>query len=1004
MSQQHRLPRGGRVNRTQPLSMNFDGRMLEGFAGDTLASTMLANGEAIVARSFKYHRPRGIYAAGVEEPNALVHMRSGAWREPNTLATMVEAYEGLVATGQNAWPNVRYDAAAVNQAGGPLLAAGFYYKTFVGPRRGTKFWMFCERFIRKAAGMGQPPVVADPDTYEKVNGHCDVLVVGAGPAGLAAALAAGRAGARVILAEQDRDLGGSFLSERAGGESDETLRELVDELVHLDNVRVLKRTTVFGAYDFGVFGAIERVGDHLHAPELFQPRQRYWQIRAKRCVIATGALERPMVFGGNDRPGVMLADAVRCYLNRYAVLPSWNVVVATNNNSAYACAMDLARAGAVVTLVDTRSEVPEALAAQLRSADAEVLAGQAVVSVHGSRRVRGVEVVSVDGGGRAVVGKGRTIPCGLVAVSGGWSPVLHLWSQRGQTPRFDAGKACFLPEADPDSAMRCAGAAAGVGTYSEALATGFDAGAGAARDVGLGGPIGEAPQLVDRRDEPDWTREPGDVWVFTAANGKPAGKAFVDLQHDVTLSDIDLAHREGFVSVEHLKRYTTTGMAADQGKLSNVTALARMAALRKLEIQDVGTTRFRPPYTPVTIGAIAGHRTGEHFHATRLSPLHAWHERNGAAFIQAGAWLRAWYYPRPGESVREAYIREAAHVRAHAGLVDVSTLGKIAVQGPDAGEFLDRIYVNGFSSLQIGRLRYGVMLRDDGFVFDDGTVARLGVHDYFVTTTTANAGKVLSKMEFLLETAWRELRVTVTSVSDAWATAALAGPKSRDVLGAVLDGEVDVSNAALPPAYFIEAAIAGVPVRVHRMSYSGELAYEIFVPAKSAVAVWEAIMVAGTSFDLQPYGTEAMGALRVEKGHIAGSEIDGRTTLRDLGLEGLASKRKPYVGSVLQNRPLLLDPARPTLVGLEIEGDQGARAGMLLFGTNVATEGQADGHVTSTTYSPALGKNIALALLAHGPQRHGERIKVVDFLSDTTLMARVVAPHFYDPEGERQNG
>jgi methylglutamate dehydrogenase subunit C len=1002
MSQPNRLATGGRIDRSKPISVTFDGRPLEAYAGDTLASAMLANGETIVARSFKYHRPRGVYAAGAEEPNALVHLRSGGRHEPNTLATMAEAYDGLEARGQNAWPDVRYDMAAINQLGAPFFAAGFYYKTFIGPGRGTKFWMRCEQLIRRAAGMGRAPSAPDPDIYEKVNAHCDVLVIGGGVAGLAAALAAGRSGARVILAELDRDLGGALLAEPVGSASDEFLARLVAELQSLINVRILRRTTVFGAYDGEVYGAIERVGDHLQRPEPYMPRQRYWQIRTRRAVLATGAIERPVVFGGNDRPGVMLADGVRIYLARYAVLPARRAVVATNNDSAYRCALDLVRAGASVILVDARAEVPDGWASRLRAAGCEVLAGHAVLAATGSRAVRGAVIASVDRQGRAN-GPQRQIACGLIAVSGGWSPTLHLASQRGDKPVYDAEKACFLPNVDAGVAFTCAGSVAGSGKVDAAVRSGFEAGQAAAAATGKSRASGDFPFVPEAIVEADWTRDPGPVWSFAKFDGATLGKAFVDLQHDVARTDIDLAHREGFVSVEHLKRYTTLGMAADQGKLSNVSGLARMAELEQRAIPDVGTTRFRPPYTPVAIGAIAGHRTAAHFHATRRTPLHGWHEANGAKFIEAGYWLRAWYYPRAGESLNAAYVREASHVRQHAGLVDVSTLGKIIVQGPDAATFLDRIYANGFSTLKIGRLRYGVMLRDDGFVFDDGTVGRLGENKYFVTTTTANDAAVLGFMEFLLQTAWQDLRVSVTSVTDQWAAMALAGPKSREVLVQAVTG-VDVSNAALPHAHLVETRIGGHDVRIHRMSYSGELAYEIFVPAKVAVVVWQAVMEAGRTCDLIPYGTEAMGALRIEKGHVAGPEIDGRTTLGDLGLEGLASRKKAFVGSVLRHRPLLVDPGRPALVGLEIDGGTGARAGALLFSANVPTTGHGEGHVTSTTYSPALGKPIALALLANGRGRHGERVRVVDFLSDTSLTAKVVSPHFYDPKGERQNG
>ncbi len=1097
-----RLETGGRIQRDRPITVYFDGHPLPAFEGDTLASALLANGQKVVARSFKFHRPRGVFGAGVEEPNALVQAGAGAWREPNTQATMIAAFDGLQCSSQNAWPNVRWDGGAVNQLGGPFLKAGFYYKTFIGPRAatrlgagaGTRFWMACERVIRKAAGMGTAPSRPDPDGYEKVVAYCDVLIVGAGPAGLAAAIEAAQGGAEVLLIEQDSQLGGCLLSEPVGRAGDRVLQALVDEVRQHENIKILTRTSVFGAYDCGVFGAVERVTDHKpRAGVRNKPRQRFWQVRARQGILATGAIERSLVFGGNDKPGVMLASALRAYLNRYAVLPAREGVILTTNDSAYLCAADLARAGAKVVVCDVRPQGPEGLADEVRRWGGEVLAGYGVTAVKGVRGVQSVVAEPVDAGGR-VTGPGRVIPCRVVGVSGGWSPTLHLWSQRGGKPVYDDKRHCFVPDSARFSDLRCVGGAAGDGDLRQTIC----AGAGAARlavdalsddaqandaypndahlndaqetktqasettslprDAASGHDfstevlaarndnernraeateqhyaVRDATQTIQTTEpapafafastpvfasimreitedagqgawQANWAIASAPVWAVQRCKGGVARSAFVDLQHDVTWADIALAFREGYVSVEHLKRYTTTGMAADQGKLSNVPALARMAALRQIDIGAAGTTTFRPPFAPVTIGAIAGRKTGHHFHPTRLSALHEWHQARGAKFIEAGLWLRPWYYPEKGEGLGDAYKREAAHVRAHCGMVDVSTLGKIMVQGPDALAFLNRIYANSFTTLKVGRLRYGVMLRDDGFVFDDGTVARLSETDFLVTTTTAHAGPVLAQMEFLLQTAWQDLRVTVTSVTDEWAAMALAGPKARAVLQAVVGSGVDVSNEALPQNAFVDARINRVAVRVHRMSFSGELAYEIFAPSGQAISVWEAVMVAGEHHQIKPYGVEAMGTLRIEKGHVSAPELDGRTTLRDLNLGGMAKKKQPYVGSVLSQRPLLLDPSRPSLVGLEIEGDMGARSGALLFGMNAEISGHGEGHVTSTTYSPALGKNIALGMLMNGQSRIGERIKIVDLMGAQELIARVVSQHFYDQQGERQNG
>ncbi|MEM9317872.1 MAG: sarcosine oxidase subunit alpha family protein [Pseudomonadota bacterium] len=995
-----RLPSGGRIDRTAHLKVTFDGRMLPAFQGDTLASAMLAEGVCVVGRSFKYHRPRGVFSAGVEEPGAMVHLRHGDRREPNVRATVTEAFDGLVATGQNAWPDVRFDIGAVSNVLSPFLSAGFYYKTFIGPLKdSTKFWMLCETFIRKAAGMGRGSYLSDPDRYEKRTLFCDVLVVGGGAAGLSAALAAGRAGADVVLVEQDTALGGAILSDPVGGASDKWLTAVRAELEALSNVRILTRTTAIGAYDGDTFALIERVSDHLAVPEAHEVRQTYWQVHAPNCVMATGALERPLVFGGNDKPGVMLAGALRTYLHRYAVVPGQKIILATNNDSPYQTAIDLAGIGASVTVVDLRAQVADDLIARLQEAGVALRLGQGVVQATGWQTIKAAKIAPVDENGRAN-GAPTKIPADLIAISGGWAPVVHLWSQRFGRPVYSSDGDVFVAPDDPNCPIQPAGLSAAAASIEGVIAQGFDKGQAAAAASGATSPTGKAPESFETGAF--WQANHARQWAILTASGKPKGKAFVDFQHDVKLSDIDQAHLEGYISVEHLKRYSTLGMATDQGKTSNINALSRLADLRSRPMAEVGTTTFRPPFTPVAMGAMVGHEHGRHFRPTRLTPIHHWHVEQNAELTEAGAWMRPWYYPKAGEDLQQAYIREAAHVRTHVGMIDVSTLGKIAVQGPDAAEFLNRIYVNGWKTLAIGRLRYGVMLREDGFVMDDGATARLGENDYFMSTTTANAAKVLSKMEFLLQTAWRDLRVHVTSVTDQWAAIAVAGPNARSLLSDVSDA--DLSKDALPNNHFTQARIDGVDVRIHRMSYSGELAYEVYVPAGYGQHVWQVIHDAGPPHNLLPYGTESMGALRIEKGHVAGPEIEGRTTLKDLGLEGFASSKKPFVGSVLRKRPVLEDPARPILVGLEIEGKTGAKPGALLFAETGKTEGHGEGWVSSTTYSPALGRYIAMGLLKNGAQRNGELVRIVDFVGDLTLTAKVVSHHFFDPEGVRQNG
>ena len=1006
--QPNRLPDGGRIDRSQVRLVTFDGRQLLAHPGDTLASAMLANGELTVARSFKYHRPRGVMSAGPEETNALVSLRQSERTEPNTPATRIEAFDGLHASGQNAWPNVRADIGAINQLFGPLLSAGFYYKTFmgpvIGPLKGTRFWMLCEHVIRRAAGMGKATVLADPDAYEVVNLHCDVLVVGAGPTGLAAAVAAAQSGADVVLADEDFDLGGSLLSEPCHGNGDQWIRDCEAQLASHDNVRILRRTSVFGAYDNNVYGAIEKCSDHVPEPLGRDVRQRYWRIRTKQCILATGAIERPLVFGGNDKPGVLLAGALRSYVNRFAVMPGREILVATNNDSAYLTALDAARSGARVTLLDTRNAIPDQLQAAIAGSKVELQLGRGVLEVKGRGRVQSAVIGSIDSSGR-VQGTGQTITCNVVGMSGGWSPTLHLWSHPGRKPTYDSNANCFIPEPLHTDSLQCVGAATGNGALTDMISDATDAGKNAAKAARPDSARASIATLASPQldHDVDWSREPARTAISTNAKGQPQGKAFVDFQHDVTLSDIDLAHLEGFVSVEHLKRYTTSGMAIDQGKTSNFNALSRMAERKQSDIETTGTTTFRPPYTPVAFGAIVGHEHGAHFAPTRLTAMHGWHVARGASMIDAGAWVRPRYYPVGDEDIDTAYRREAAHVREHVGMVDVSTLGKIAVQGPDTAEFLNRVYVNGWKTLAVGRLRYGVMLREDGFVMDDGATARLGEHDYLMSTTTTNAGPVLAHLEYLLQVAWPDLKVHVTSVSDQWASIAIAGPKSRQLLQDVVS-DADLSANGLPNNHFASGQVEGVAVRVHRMSYSGELAYEIYVESGYGLHVWKALEAAGGAYKLIPYGTESMGTLRIEKGHIAGPEIDGRTTLRDLMLEKFGSSKKPFIGSVLCNREELHSPKRESLVGLEIMGDAGAKPGMLLFPRAGDPTGHGDGFVSSTTYSPALSKYIALGLLTNGRERRGEVVRCIDFLSDQTIEAKVVSHHFFDPDGERQNG
>ena len=993
---------GTAVDPAKTLMFRFDGRAYEGIEGDTLASALIANGVEIVARSFKYHRPRGIVSAGSEEPSALVTMRDGARREPNIRATEAALFDGLYAYGQNAFPSIRFDVGALNQLPGKAFAAGFYYKTFMGPRlkgrRATVFWRACEQLIRRAAGLGRPADEADPDRYARMHAFCDVLVVGAGAAGLQAALRAARSGARVVLADERRRMGGSLLSapERIDGvPAARWVARALAELEGLANVTLLPRTTVQSHFDGNVFLAVERVCEDRKQPARGMPRQRAWRIAAKAAVIATGAIERPIVFPGNDRPGVMLADAARRYAIEYAVAPGRQVCIFANNDTGWLAARDMARAGVVVrAIVDVRDDVPDPVRRAGEESGADIFTAHAVVATRGRTLNRAV-IAPFDERSRTIGDGRQVIGCDCLAVAGGWSPAFHLTSQKGGKPVWDAELSAFLP-GEALEPWHGAGAMAGAFGLARAFETGAAAAAAALGDAGVEAVPVETPSVEG--DAIDYAPAP----VFEV----PAkGRALVDLQHDVTADDVRLAHREGFVSVEHLKRYTTLGMATDQGKTSNVTGLAIMAEARGLPIPEVGTTRFRPPYTPVALGAIAGDAYGE-LRPHRLTPTHDRQSAMGGAMQPVGLWWRPDAFPQAGEDVEQAYVREARAVREGVGIVDVSTLGKIDVQGPDAAEFLNRVYTNGFAKLPVGKARYGLMLREDGFLFDDGTTWRLAQTRYLMTCTTAGAGLVMEQLEYYRDVVWPDLRVALTSVTDQWAGVAVAGPRSRDLLSACVGG-CDMSNEALPFMGVREGDIAGVPVLIARLSFSGENAYEVYCGAHHGQTVWDALFSAGQPFDVVPYGMEALGTLRIEKGHVTHAEMDGRTTPHDLGLGQMVSTKKDFIGAQLLKRPAFGEEGRLQLVGLRSLDGSKIRGGSHLVvvprGERPA-EGRGEGHTTATCFSPALGAYVALALLKDGRTRHGERLFAANPVRGAHTAVEVVSPHMVDPEGERVRG
>ena len=990
-----RQPSGGHIDRSKVLDFTWDGKPLQGYAGDSLASALLANGEQVLGRSFKYHRPRGVMSAGVEESGALVTVGTGARCDANVRATTQELYQGLVAQGQNAWPSVRFDFSALNGLLSRFLSAGFYYKTFMGVPplewgSGTGMWMRYEKIIRRAAGMGEASRAPDPDHYEHAHGYCDLLVVGSGPAGRAAARAAAQAGLDVVLVEQDSVTGGNSLSQPDAAVG------LADEITALEHagVRSMTRTIAFGLYDHGTAGLLERVTDHLADPPTWLSRQRFWTLRAAHTVLATGAIERHLAFGNNDRPGVMTVAAARTYLNRFAVLPGERIVVATNNDSAYPAAAELANAGASVRLLDARTTIPDQLRNSLASAEVDLHLGLAPLQARGASGVNALALAKADG---AKWRAASSMSCDLVLVSAGWSPVVNLLSHRGVQPVWDAANACFLPDSS-DEPITMAGSAAGVWHTSDCVLSGTAAGIRAAHALGKSVTQTQAPAAGG------WQAPIRALYEIKVPGRKL--KSFVDLQHDVTSEDVRLAQREGYVSVEHLKRYTTLGMAIDQGKMGNVIGLALMAEALGKEIPEVGTTTFRPPYIPVSIGALRGRSVDQHFRPLRRTALHRWNLAHGATMTMAGLWHRPWYFAREGETLANAYEREAATVRRTVGLCDVTSLGKIAIQGPDATELLNRVYSNPFAKLAVGKTRYGIMLRDDGIVMDDGTTWRLSETEYFMTTTTAHAANVMAFLEELLQTRWPDLKVHVTSVSEQWTGVAVAGPKSRSVLEACVQDPAVVSNDNLPFMGVTESILKDdIPCRIARISFSGELAFEVYVPADFGPAAMDLLWSIAKGLDGCLYGLEAMGALRIEKGHVTGAELDGRVTIEDAGLGRMASNKKSYIGSALRKRPDLARANRPKLVGIfPRDRREIFNAGALLCAAD-QLEGLGEGWISSVTHSPELGHWIGLGFISGGQESwQNKAVVAADPIRKGNTAVEIVSPHMVDPDGERMHG
>ncbi|CAE6807632.1 sarcosine oxidase subunit alpha family protein [Paraburkholderia nemoris] len=996
MIQKNRLPMAGRVNRAIPLTFTFNGRTYHGFQGDTLASALLANDIHFVARSFKYHRPRGIVTAGVEEPNALVQLERGAHTIPNARATEVELYQGLDATSVNAEPSLEHDRMAINQKFSRFMPAGFYYKTFMWPR---SFWPKYEERIRHAAGLGKSPEVKDSSRYDKRFAHCDVLIVGAGPAGLAAARTAGASGARVILVDDQPELGGSLLSgtEKIDGKpAGDWVRAIEAELSSMPDVTVLSRSTAFGYQDHNLVTVTQRLTDHLPVSTRSGTRERLWKIRAKKVILATGAHERPLVFGNNDLPGIMLASAIATYINRYGVLPGRRAVILTNNDEGYRAALDLKINGADVTVVDPRGASAGALPQQAARSGIAIVNNAVVIDAGGKERVRNVTVARYAQG--RVGQRIATLGCDLVGMSGGWNPVLHLFAQSGGKALWNDDKACFIPGAGVQEECSI-GAARGAFQLPETLDDGVTAGRRAAQFAGLPDPAVLQWQAKASNEQPLLP-----LWLVANIDEASRGpKRFVDFQNDVSASDILLAAREGYHSVEHVKRYTAMGFGTDQGKLGNINGMAILALALGKTIPETGTTTFRPNYTPVTFGAIAGRELGDFLDPVRKTCIHPWHEAHGAAFEDVGNWKRPWYYPKNGEDLHAAVARECLAVRNSVGILDASTLGKIDIQGPDAATLLNWFYTNPWSKLEVGKCRYGLMLDENGMVFDDGVTVRLGEQHYMMTTTTGGAARVLNWMERWLQTEWPHLNVHLSSVTDHWATFAVVGPNSRKVLQKVCK-DIDFANAAFPFMTYRNGTVASASARVMRISFSGELAYEVNVPANFGRGVWEALMSAGREFDITPYGTETMHVLRAEKGYIiVGQDTDGSVTPFDLGMGGMVAK-KDCLGKRSLSRSDTQSAGRKQLVGLKPVDPRVTLTEGAQIVTTSATQGITPmlGHVTSSYMSPILNRSIALAVVKGGLDRMGQRV-FVSMSATCCVEAEVCSPVFYDPEGVRQH-
>ncbi len=995
MSQNFRLNTGGLINRDKPIEFKFNGKKYIGYEGDTLASALLANGIHLIGRSFKYHRPRGFFGAGVDEPNAKMQVEINGCSEPNINATEIELVNGLSASSQNCWPSVNFDIGAINNFLNRFFPAGFYYKTFMWPK---SFWYrVYEPFIRKAAGLGIASLEKDKERYEHKYEYCDLLVTGSGPAGLASAYAAAKNGAKVILAEDKPRYGGTLLTDDVTIDNlsgKDWSEKIISELKEMPNVIVKNRSQVFGYYDHNMMVMFERTGDHLEKKPKYTPRQRLWYIRAKEVLLSTGSIERPIVFGNNDTPGVFLSAAAKEYMKVYGVLIGKKPIIFTNNDSGYETAIEFKKNGVNPIVLDTREDQKSELINEAKDLDIKIKFSYAVIVAHGYKKVKSATIGKLDKD-KIDFENTEQIDCDSICVSGFWTPTVHLASQSGNKLKFNDSIDAFVPDKSKQN-EHSLGAANGTFTLQDTLKNSFNTGSEVSKSITKKDEKIQIPNTNERKYS---THDK--FWCSPLPKGKNY-KRFVDFQNDVAVSDIEVALREGYRSIEHVKRYTTLGMATDQGRTSNLNGLQLVANVEKKIVPQVGHTTFRPPFTPVTIGTIVGREIGKEYMPTRKTPMHHWHEKNNAVWVDAGAWKRPRYYKRGNENLFEASKREAKNVRDHVGVCDVTTLGKIDIKGPDAAEFLNRVYTNAWLKLPVGKARYGVMLREDGIVMDDGTTTRISENHYHMTTTTAQAANVLSHLEYYLQIVWPELNVNVVSTTEQWAGAAIAGPKSRDLL-AKLFPKIDVSNEALPFMGYVEGDLFGVKARIFRISFSGELAYEINVESDFGLFMWEKIIEIGKEFNVQPYGTEALSTLRIEMGHVAGPELDGRTIPYDVSLEGLVSKKKDFIGKRSLAKEAFNKVDRQKIVGLvPLDRKSSIPEGShLVENKNAKLPNPKLGHVSSSCWSVENNNPFSLAILKDGKNMIGKKLFAVSPLKNTSIEVEVMSSHYVDHEGKR---